>query len=113
MAGLKIRKDDTVKVISGKDKGKTGRVMRVDPKAQKVWVDGVAIQKKHTRPRALADVQRQQEVGGIVEAPGPIHASNVMLIDPKSGDATRVGVKRDGDRRLRVAKRSGAEIDEA
>ena len=111
--GLKVRKDDTVKVISGKDKGKTGRVMKVDPKAQKVWVEGVAIQKRHTRPRALRDVQRQQEVGGIVEAPGPIHASNVMLIDPKSGDPTRVGIKRDGGRRIRVAKRSGAEIDEA
>src|SRR3954469_23200505 len=113
MAGMKIRKDDTVKVMSGKDKGHTGRVMRVDPKSQKVWVEGANIQKRHTRPRALRDVQRQQEVGGIVEAAGPIHASNVMLIDPKSGDATRVGIKRDGGRRVRVAKRSGAEIDEA
>src|SRR3954470_17500895 len=111
--GLKIRKDDNVKVISGKDRGKTGRVIRVDPKVQKVWVDGVNIQKRHTRPRALRDVQRQQEVGGIVEAPGPIYASNVMLIDPKSGEPTRVGIKRDGERRIRVARRSGAEIDES
>jgi large subunit ribosomal protein L24 len=110
--GLKIRKDDTVKVISGKDRGKTGRVLRVDPKSHKVWVEAVNIQKRHTRPQALRDVQRQQEIGGIVEAPGPIHVSNVMLIDPKSGDPTRVGIKRDGDRRIRVAKRSGAEIDE-
>ena len=109
---MKVRKDDNVKVMSGKDKGKTGRVMRVDPKSQKVWVEGVAIQKRHTRPRALRDVQRQQEMGGIVEAPGPIHVSNAMLIDPKSGDPTRVGIKREGERRIRVAKRSGVEIDE-
>ena len=111
--GLKIRKDDTVKVISGKDKGSTGRVVRVDPKAQKVWIDGVNIQVRHTRPRALRDVQRQGEVGGRIEAPGPIHVSNVMLIDPKSGDPTRVGIKREGGRRVRMAKRSGAEIDDA
>jgi large subunit ribosomal protein L24 len=113
MGGVKIRKDDTVKVISGKDKGHTGRVMRVDPKSQKVWVEGANIQIRHTRPRALRDVQRQQEVGGRIEAPGPMHVSNVMLIDPKSGDPTRVGIKRDGERRVRVAKRSGAEIDES
>ena len=110
--GLKIRTDDIVKVISGKDRGKTGRVMRVDPKAHKIWVEGVNVQKRHTRPRALRDVQRQQEMGGIVEAPGPIHVSNAMLIDPKSGDPTRVGIKREGERRIRVAKRSGVEIDE-
>jgi large subunit ribosomal protein L24 len=110
---MKIRKDDTVKVISGKDRGKTGRVLRVDPKADKVWVEAVNVQKRHTRPRALRDVQRAQEIGGIVEAPGPIHVSNVMLIDPKSGEPTRVGIKREGDRRVRVARRSGAEIDES
>jgi large subunit ribosomal protein L24 len=108
----KIRKDDNVKVISGKDRGKTGRVLQVDPKRQRVYVDGVNVQKRHTRPRALRDVQRQQEVGGIIEAPGPIHVSNVMLIDPKSGDPTRVGVRHDEDgRRVRVAKRSGSDID--
>jgi large subunit ribosomal protein L24 len=101
-----------VKVISGKDRGKTGRVLQVDPKRQRVYVDGVNVQKRHTRPRALRDVQRQQEVGGIIEAPGPIHVSNVMLIDPKSGDPTRVGVRHDEDgRRVRVAKRSGSDID--
>ena len=109
----KIRRDDQVKIISGKDRGKTGRVLRVDLAKQKVFVEGMNVQKRHTRPRALRDVQRQQEIGGIVEAPGPIHASNVMLIDPTSGDPTRVGIKRDGGRRVRVAKRSGVEIDEA
>jgi large subunit ribosomal protein L24 len=108
---LKIRKEDTVKVISGKDRGKTGRVLRVDPKRRRVYVEGVNMQKRHTRPRALRDVQRQQEVGGIVEQPGPVHVSNVMLIDPKSGDATRVGVKREDGRRVRVAKKSGTELE--
>jgi large subunit ribosomal protein L24 len=108
---LKIRRDDTVRVIAGKDKGKTGRVLRVDPKQHKVYVEGANIIKRHTRPRTLRDTQRAQEVGGIVEKEGPIHISNVMLIDPDSGEPSRVGIKRDGDRRVRVAKKSGKEID--
>jgi large subunit ribosomal protein L24 len=108
---MKIRREDNVKVISGKDRGRTGRVLRVDPNRQRVWVDGVNIQKRHTRPRSLRDTQRAQEVGGIVEAPGPIHVSNVQLIDPKSGDPTRVSMKREDGRRVRVAKKSGADID--
>jgi large subunit ribosomal protein L24 len=63
------------------------------------------------RPRTLRDTQRAQELGGIIEKEGPIHVSNVMLIDPDSGEPTRVGVKRDGARRVRVAKKSGKEID--
>ena len=110
--GMKIRKDDTVRVISGKDSGKTGRVLRTDPKRQRVYVEGISVQKRHTRPRTLRDTQRAQELGGIIEAEGPIHVSNVMLIDPKSGEPTRVSVRRDeGGRRIRVAKRSGTEID--
>jgi large subunit ribosomal protein L24 len=108
---MKIRKDDTVKVMSGKDRGKTGRVLRTDPKHQRVYVEGMNVQKRHTRPRSLRDTQRSQEIGGIIEAEGPIHISNVMLVDPKSGDPTRVGVKREGGRRVRIAKRSGTEID--
>ena len=112
MGRMKIRKDDTVKVISGKDRGKTGRVLKVDREQQRVYVEGLNMQKRHTRPRSLRDTQRQQEVGGVIEAPGPIHVSNVMLLDPKSGDPTRVGVKRDDSgRRVRVAKRSGTDID--
>ena len=111
MAGLKIRKDDNVIVIGGKDRGKTGRVLRVDPVKQKVFVEGMNIQKRHTRPRSLRDTQRSQEIGGIVEMEGPIHISNVMLIDPKSGDPTRVSIKRQGARKVRVAKKSGVEID--
>jgi large subunit ribosomal protein L24 len=111
MAKMRIRRDDTVKVITGKDRGKTGRVLRVDPARRRVYVEGVAIQKRHVRPRTLRDTQRQQEIGGIVEQPGPIDVSNVMLVDPKSGEPTRVGVRREGGRRVRVAKRSGEDID--
>jgi large subunit ribosomal protein L24 len=108
---MKIRRDDTVKVLTGKDRGKTGRVLRVDPKRQRVYVEGMNVQKRHTRPRSLRDTQRSQEIGGIIEAEGPIHVSNVMLVDPKSGDPTRVGVRREGGRWVRIAKRSGTEID--
>jgi len=111
MAALKVRRDDTVRIIAGKDKGKTGRVLRVDPRKQKVFVEGANIVKRHTKPRTLRDTQRAQELGGIIEKEGPIHVSNVMLIDPDSGEPTRVGIKREGGRRVRVAKKSGKEID--
>jgi large subunit ribosomal protein L24 len=109
--GLKIRKEDTVRIIAGKDRGRTGRVLRVDPRNQRVYVEGANIVKRHTRPRTLRDTRRSQEVGGIVEKEGPIHISNVMLIDPDSGEPTRVGVKRDGARRVRVSKKFGTEIE--
>ena len=109
--GVKIRQDDTVRIITGKDKGKTGRVLRVDPRKDKVYVEGANIVKRHMRPRTLRDTQRAQELGGIIEKEGPIHVSNVMLIDPDSGEPTRVGVRREGGRRVRVAKKSGREID--
>ena len=108
---LKIRRDNTVRVIAGKDRGRTGRVKSVDPKKQKVYVEGVNIVKRHIKPRTLRDTQRAQELGGIVEMEGPIHISNVMLIDPSSGEPTRVGVTRDGGKRVRVAKKSGKEIE--
>jgi large subunit ribosomal protein L24 len=111
MGAMKIRRDDTVRVIAGKDRGKTGRVLRVDPVKQRVYVEGANIVKRHTKPRTLRDTQRAQELGGIVEMEGPIHVSNVMLIDPDSGEPTRVSIKRDGGRRVRVAKKSGKEID--
>ena len=108
---LKIRRDDTVRIISGKDRGRTGRVLRVDPRAEKVYVEGANIVKRHMRPRTLRDTQRAQELGGIIEKEGPIHVSNVMLMDPDSGEPTRVSIKREGSRRVRVAKKSGKEID--
>jgi large subunit ribosomal protein L24 len=108
---MRIRRDDTVRIIAGKDRGKTGRVLRVDPRHDRVVVEGANIIKRHTRPRTLRDTQRSQELGGIVEMEGPIHVSNVMLIDPDSGEPTRVGIKREGGRRVRMSKRSGKEID--
>jgi large subunit ribosomal protein L24 len=111
MASLRIRRDDTVRIIAGKDRGRTGRVLRVDPKHEKVYVEGANIIKRHMKPRTLRDTQRAQEMGGIVEMEGPIHVSNVMLIDPDSGDPTRVSVTREGGRRVRVAKKSGKEIE--
>ena len=108
---LKIRRDDTVRVIAGKDRGRTGRVLRVNPVKQQVYVEGANIIKRHMRPRTLRDTQRAQELGGIIEKEGPIHVSNVMLIDPDSGEPTRVGIKREGGRRVRVARKSGKEID--
>jgi large subunit ribosomal protein L24 len=108
---VRIRRDDQVKVISGKDSGKTGRVLRVDREKDRVFVEGMNIQKRHQRPRTLRDVQRGGEAGGIIEREGPIHISNVMLLDPKTNDPTRVGVNREGGKRERVAKKSGEAID--
>jgi large subunit ribosomal protein L24 len=108
---LRIRRDDTVRIIAGKDRGRTGRVLRVDPKNDRVYVEGANIIKRHMKPRTLRDTQRAQELGGIVEKEGPIHVSNVMLIDPDSGEPTRVGINREGGRRMRMAKKSGKEID--
>jgi large subunit ribosomal protein L24 len=108
----KIRKDDNVIVIAGKDRGKTGRVLRVDPKKQKVFVEGLNIVKRHMRPQQVRDAQRAEQVGGVIEKEGPIHVSNVALLDPKENKPTRVGTELDEDgTRRRVAKRSGARID--
>ena len=109
--GFKIRRDDTVRVIAGKDRGRTGRVKSVDRQNQRVYVEGVNIVKRHIKPRTLRDTQRAQELGGIVEMEGPIHVSNVMLVDPSSGEPTRVGMKREDGKRVRIAKKSGKEIE--
>jgi large subunit ribosomal protein L24 len=107
---MRIRKDDQVKVIGGKDAGKTGRVVRTEPKRRRVYVEGLNLVKRHERPRSQGDLKNAQ-AGGIVEKEGPIDVSNVMLLDPKGNKATRVGVRRDeGGKRVRYAKRSGAEI---
>jgi large subunit ribosomal protein L24 len=86
-------------------------VLRVEPAKQRLYVEGVGVQKRHRRPRSLRDTQRGGEVGGVIEAEGPIHVSNVMLLDPQTGDPTRVGVSREGGRRVRIARRSQATID--
>jgi large subunit ribosomal protein L24 len=105
---MRIRKDDQVVITGGKDAGKTGRVTRTEPKKSRVYVENLNIVKRHERPRSVKDASRGGEVGGIVEKEGPIHVSNVMLLDPKDNKPTRVGVRRDdGGKRERFAKRSG------
>jgi len=112
MAGLRVRKGDRVKVIAGKSSGHIGQVLRTDPLRDRVWVEGANVQKRHQRPRTLRDVQRGGQIGGIIEAEGPIHVSNVMLVDPSNNQPTRLGVRRDDSgRRVRVAKKSGKDID--
>jgi large subunit ribosomal protein L24 len=108
---LKIRRDDEVVVISGKDRGKTGKVLRVDPQKQRVFVEGLNMVKRHQRPQQVRDAQRAQSVGGVIEKEGPIHISNVMLIDPKDKKPTRVGVSREDGSRNRVTRRSGTKLD--
>jgi large subunit ribosomal protein L24 len=106
---MRIRKDDQVVVIGGKDAGKTGRVVRTEPRKGRVYVEGLNIVKRHERPRSVKDAERGGQIGGIVEKEGPIHVSNVMLLDPKDNKPTRVGVRRDeGGKRERFARRSGA-----
>ena len=108
---MRIRTDDQVVLIGGKDAGKTGRVVRTDPKKRRVYVEGLNIIKRHERPRSQSDLKNPQ-AGGIVEMEGPIDVSNVMLLDPKDNKPTRVGVRRDkGGKRVRFAKRTGTEID--
>jgi large subunit ribosomal protein L24 len=107
MASLKIRRDDTVTVISGKDRGKTGKVLRVDPKKERVYVEGLNIVKRHQKPSAL----NPNAQAGVIEREGPIHVSNVALVDPKDNKPTRLGIKREDGKRFRVARRSGTQID--
>jgi|SRR4249919_77226 large subunit ribosomal protein L24 len=109
--GIRIRREDEVVVISGKDRGKTGRVLRVDPKKSRVYVEGLNIVKRHQRPTQVAGADRAETVGGVVEKEGPIHISNVMLVDPKDKKHTRVGVVREDGVRNRVTKRSGTKLD--
>jgi large subunit ribosomal protein L24 len=108
---LKVRRDDTVVVIGGKDRGKTGRVLRVDPRRSRVYVEGLNMIKRHERPQQVQGAQRAEQVGGVIEKEGPIHVSNVMLVDPKDQKPTRVGFLREDGERKRVAKRSGTKLD--
>ena len=108
---MKIRRDDEVVVISGKDRGKTGRVLRVDPKKQRLYVEGLNIVKRHQRPTQVTGAQRAEQVGGVIEKEGPIHISNVMLLDPKDGKPTRIGITVQDGERKRVTRRSGTVLD--
>ncbi len=105
---LRIRTDDSVVVISGKDKGKTGRVLRVDARRSKVFVEGINMVKRHQRP----EPGRPNQAVGVIEKEGPIHVSNVAILDPTDSKPTRVRIERRADgRRMRVTKRSGTELD--
>jgi large subunit ribosomal protein L24 len=104
----RIRTGDTVVVIGGKDRRKQGKVLRVDPAKERVYVEGLNLVKRHQKPRPGAT---GQQMGGVIEKEGPIHVSNVMLVDPKDGKPTRVGIEIVDGKRHRVAKRSGARLD--
>ncbi|MDQ4001867.1 MAG: 50S ribosomal protein L24 [Actinomycetota bacterium] len=103
--GLKVRRGDTVMVISGKEKGKRGEVERVLPRENRVVVGGVNVRTRHARPS-------QQNQEGLYTFEAPIHVSNVMLVDPDSGEPTRVGHRfADSGEKIRVSKKSGKDID--
>ena len=101
---MNIRKDDKVVVISGKDKGKEGKVLIADPKAGKLVVEGVNVATKHQKPR------KQGEEGGIIKVETPIYACKVMVVCPKCGKPTRVAHKLDDGKKVRVCKKCGANL---
>jgi len=104
MAMQKIRKGDKVVVLTGKDKGRTGEVVQVLPKEDRAVVKGINLVKRHQR-------QSQTQEAGIITKEASIHLSNIAIADPKDGKPTRVGFKVEGDKKVRVAKRSGVSID--
>jgi large subunit ribosomal protein L24 len=104
MSKIHIRKGDTVIVLAGRDKGKTGKVQKVLVEDNKAIVEGINMVSKSQKPSA------QNPQGGIVKQEAPIHISNLSLIDPKSGKATRVAIKHEGKNVIRIAKKSGEEI---
>jgi large subunit ribosomal protein L24 len=111
---VKIRSGDEVRVIAGKDRGKKGRVLRVDPAKGRVYVEGLNMSKRHVRPRTASSNRitpgTEGQLAGVIDTEGPIHISNVMLLDAK-GQPTRVGIDRSSGKRVRVARRSGVAID--
>jgi len=108
---MKIRKDDNVVVTGGKDRGKRGRVLRTEPGKQRVYVEGLNMVKRHQRPRSVKDTQKGAEAGGIIEKEGPIHVSNVMLLDPSDNKPTRVGIRVKDGKRERYSKRTAEAVD--
>ena len=104
MSKLHIRKNDTVIVLAGRDKGRTGKVQKVLVKEQRAIVEGINMVSKSAKPSA------KNPQGGIIKQEAPIHISNLSLIDPKSGKPTRVSIKHEGKNVIRIAKKSGEEI---
>ena len=107
---MKVRSGDQVRVMAGKDRGKSGRVLRVEPKRERVYVEGLNMVKRHVRPKQVAGAHTEAALGGVIEREGPIHVSNVMVLDAK-GKPTRIAIEREGGQRVRVAKTSGARFD--
>jgi len=101
---MKIRKDDIVLIISGKDKGRKGKVIEALPKEAKVIIENINLRKKHIKPR------KSGEKGQIVELPGPLNVSNVKIVCPKCGKAARVGYKLEGKKKFRICKKCNQEI---
>ena len=104
MNKLRIKKGDNVIVLAGNDKGKTGKVLSVDPAKDRAIVEGINMVSKHTKPNS------KQPQGGIIKQEASIHVSNLNLIDPKSNKPTREGYKMEGDKKIRYTKKSGEEI---
>ncbi|AIF68313.1 MULTISPECIES: 50S ribosomal protein L24 [Terribacillus] len=102
---MHVKKGDKVKVITGKDRGKEGTILEAYPKKDRVLVEGINIVKKHAKP------SQDNPQGGILEIEAAIHVSNVMLIDPKTGEPTRVGYEVKDGKKVRIAKKSGQAID--
>ncbi len=107
----RIKAGDEVIVVGGKDRGKKGKVLRVEPGKSRLYIEGLNLVKRHQRPQQVAGTQRAEQVGGVIEKEGPIHVSNVMLADPKDGKPTRVGVEIHQGKRYRIARRSGTRLD--
>ncbi|MGO9905395.1 MAG: 50S ribosomal protein L24 [Solirubrobacteraceae bacterium] len=107
----RLKQGDEVIVVGGKDRGKRGRILRVEPKKDRVYVEGLNIVKRHQRPRQVGGAQRAETVGGVIEKEGPIHVSNVMLADPRDNKPTRTGVEIQDGKRFRIARRSGTRLD--
>jgi large subunit ribosomal protein L24 len=101
----RIRKGDDVIVLSGKDRGKDGKVLRIDPRKQRVYVEGLNIIKRHQRPRPGS-----ADPGGVIEKEGPIHVSNVALRDPRDKKPTRVKTIEENGQRLRASARTGVKL---
>jgi large subunit ribosomal protein L24 len=107
----RLKSGDDVIVIGGKDSGKRGKVLRVEPKKDRVFIEGLNMIKRHQRPQQVAGAQRAEQVGGVIEKEGPIHLSNVAIVDPKDGKPTRVGIEIEDGKHYRIAKRSGTRLD--
>jgi large subunit ribosomal protein L24 len=107
----KIRRGDRVQVLAGKDKGHIGEVLRVDREKNKVFVEGAMIQKVSSKMQQMREANRGNQVGGIIEREGPIHVSNVALVDPKDNKPTRVTVVHEDGKRSRRSARTGSKLD--